>query len=204
MSITEIDMKSFCAQEPGKYAIDKTWVKDGYEYATDGRICLRHPVKAEDTTEKYCIWPDSNKLFSEIKQYTATHDLDVALGKNCKQVSLECEECKGLGVAMEVCEFCDEGQSECPHCNSDIDCPKCNGQGMVPSKSGGKCLWCERGQIIGPKDIYLDGKCFANRYIQRIIMLSPNVRYAVLTDKMYFVFGEYEGLLMGCLPTVTK
>lgn len=45
----DMDIKKFCADADGRFPLSKPWVKDGWRYATDGRIAVREPTDEPDS-----------------------------------------------------------------------------------------------------------------------------------------------------------
>jgi len=108
-----IDLTPFCADEKfGRYDLTKTWFGDEWEYATDGRICVRIPaVAANDSHRSY---PTAPALFNEHFDSTLCntpvpiHDGSVVEQKQPCQF-----------------DYCSNGRYE------DVECPECNGKGWT-------------------------------------------------------------------------
>lgn len=124
------DITPFCAEEAGRFLIERPWVKDGWRYATDGCVCVRVPAPGEpDTPSPLESGP---RLFEADECFGAQYDFEADRctepfpthdGRTFKQACdneahmKECPDCLGSGTC------------HCPSCDNAHDCPKCGGRG---------------------------------------------------------------------------
>ena len=107
---TEIDLKPFCHTDVKRYAMDKPFVIDGWEYATDGRICVRIPADGEPNA----LEPkDGKKRPTKPWEIFAEVPAD-AVWRKWPKVS-KCVNCNGTGN-VDGCAGC-----KCGRCPGDAD-----------------------------------------------------------------------------------
>ncbi len=165
-----MDITKFCAEEDGRYGLSRPWSKDGWRYATDGRIVVRVPTDEPDSERAMCA--ELLPLFAgraltedrEHWQLVPTHD--------------------GKGKDWEE-----------PACCGADDPPKaCKRWGKCSYSEDGKCTNTVKGRTFGP--IHCAGKKWQGQYIKLLNDEMPDARYTV-NAKGYMVFraGDVEGLL---------
>lgn len=165
-----MDITKFCSEEDGRYGLSKPWVKDGWKYATDGRIAVREPTDE----------PDSNRpMYAELAGLFAGR-CDVP--DDAPAVPTH----DGKGTDWEEPACC---VSEYPP-NSCKQWGKCK----VGSEFDGTCTNTVKGRTFGP--IHCAGKKWQGQYIKLLNDELPSARYTV-NAKGYMVFraGDVEGLL---------
>lgn len=118
-----IDLKPFCSTNPTRsVALGQPWSAGEFTYATDGRILVRVPSRADvpenpkaPKTEHIVHLFDDNPHAGEFRH----------LPEFTKPQITECESCKG------------SGQCECPRCRDEHACGACDGTGKVEEKLPG-------------------------------------------------------------------
>ena len=104
----------FCeaeAEESGRYSLKSPWIHDGWEYATDSRVCVRQPTtkRPPDDGQRR---PDVDTLFEnfpECVEKWPVHD-----GVKAKR---PCRKCRGTGRTTCECPVCEDmHKATCPHC----------------------------------------------------------------------------------------
>ena len=151
-----INLKDYCAREKfmGRYNIDEPWAKDGFVYATDGRMCIRMPTDQPDTVIEGKKWPSVKDLgFDQSGELLPWPVIDEGQGHLCRT-------CSGEGYLDKECELCG---STC--IDYGMPCVRCNGSGKV-------CY---------PATIEILGKTFEGYYIHKLANL-PDIK--LVTDKI--------------------
>lgn len=162
------------AEESTRYGIDRPWVRDGVVYATDGRVCVRMRIAGEDAGSG----PDTSGLCwaSDVYEDNATPLPDIGGMPG----PVPCSTCVG------------DGHYTCTECESDVECPRCDGTGEIDGYE--------------PERITLEhasqSACLLNTYIwklQRGRVQAVYLRKQPPSDERHsvrFVVGNVEGLLM--------
>jgi len=181
----EIDLQRFClsGDQVSRYTLNKPFVRAGYRYATDTRLCVRVPSPGEEDTRG--IFPAAEILECGFTS-NCTHEISEAVPMADMDVCPEC---------ATVCETCaDEGEGmigedwDCSPCIDCVDgfrysatCVLCNGSHRMPYMLYGKT-------IIAPNNH------------QRISTL-PGVRWSegkLGLPMVAFTLDGGEGVCMGC------
>ena len=176
-----INLKDYYARENiGRYNLDEPWIKDGFIYATDGRMCIRMPTDQPDTVSEGKKWPSSVNGFEQSGELLSWPVIDEGQGHKCWA-------CNGEGHPDKECELC--GSTVIDY---GMACIRCNGSG----------------EVCYPDTIEILGKVFDGYYVHKAASL-PDIKLVNntsgdLPDKprsVKFVFdgGEEttgEGLLM--------
>ena len=171
------EITGFCADEDGRYRISKPWVKDGWRYATDGRVAVRLPAEGEPDEPQPegpgTRLPDASDWFGEQYEFKAdlcTEPFPPHDGRTIKQTCdneahmKDCQECNGTGTCW------------CPKCEHPHDCPKCHGEG-VDRRSQTRCPECNSfGYGNHPAPQVIAGKRIQGTIAVRIAEL-PGARY---------------------------
>lgn len=108
-----IDLKPFCTNGYDRYQLRKPWSRDGYTYATNGRILVR--VARRDDVPENAQAPDVEKLLEKAQIDTANFTPLPPFDLPPEKMD-ECTSCGGSG-----CEH------DCPDCN--CICEDCDGSG---------------------------------------------------------------------------
>ncbi len=181
-----------CAKEiDQRRATHLPFYRDGYLYATDGRVCVRMRQDGEDTSgspnTSTIGWPDDEHKYGREA---------VALPQVSIPERVICPECKGKKVA--TCSECNgAGELECPECEHVGLCRDCAGTGKT------ECDECDahgKARQTSVETIKLaSGYGLADHYVA---LLNKHGAEAYLPVKLgrnptYFtVAGGIEGLLM--------
>lgn len=166
----QMDITKFCAVEDARYLISKPWIKDGWRYATDGRIAVREPTDEPDS-----MW----RIYDEA-------------------VALFAGRCDVPGDAPAVPTHDGKGKDweEPACCVSEYPPKSCKQWGDCPASpgGGGECTNTMTGRTLGP--MRFGGQKWQGNYIDLINKELPGARYTV-NAKGYMVFraGDVEGLL---------
>lgn len=103
-----IDLQPFCSKDETRYQLTKPWSRDGYTWATDGRVLLRIPgVHAEPNPEA----PNAEKLGT----FFSTGP-EITMPKIPFLETKPCAWCKGRGRVC-TCDFCDNKACICDGCD---------------------------------------------------------------------------------------
>ena len=124
-----INLNQFLGEE-GCYKINRIWVQDGYENATDGRIIVCE--KTDKPSNYDGSFPDATKLLFGKDFSQCVNPFPAAE----RSTETECQYCSGSGEKTE----------ECPTCGHDRatgeDCERCDGLGMSwKSATIGGCFY---------------------------------------------------------------
>lgn len=120
----------------GSYRTDRPFTRNGYHYATDGRLVVRCPRRDGEPELDARDTPNPSTLPWSADLYDPTpHD-----PPHGPDVEHECRECRGKGTrACDECEgdgvvVCEYGHYHtCPECNGDPKphaCADCDGTGV--------------------------------------------------------------------------
>jgi hypothetical protein len=108
-----IDLRAFCGTRESRYSINEPWVSKGFEYATDGQICVRVPTsRPEKGLADGRPAPPAADVFKG-----PFHGADVSLPWPAGPYEAECPDCLGLGIKI------------CCSCGHEDECPLCKGYG---------------------------------------------------------------------------
>ena len=172
---TTRDLTSFCSPDKtttGHCTLTSPWIYNGWQYATDGRICVRQPTLqvAYPPTDDDMKRPAAFHLFSDFP-------------KNCSRPWP-----KHDGGTVDV---------NCPTCNGsgreDCNCPTCGTDHSRP------CLDCAYGKVPVPKVQTIAGRKIAGTYCLKIQALG-DVLYGPDDDwdePLAFASGDLQGLING-------
>lgn len=172
--VATIDLQKFCARGESftRYDVERTWIRDGWEYATDFRLCIRIPATGKlDTPAEDGEFPNAPDLF---KFDPATCVLEWPAEPFFRAVA-DCPQCGGEGKI--ACEDCGEIVAECLY-------PGCRGHGAFE------------------QDIYrFVGKHRIGVRYDRLINSLPGVRWSDKSRDgelpLFFVFDGGQGMVMG-------
>jgi len=190
-----IDLKQFVSKNKEIIALHEPYVHDGYEYATDGYICIRIKTDKPNTVLKYAQFPRAWELFEDF----SGDFYPLSVGPKTKERTCgcaggyvpkgECPDCAGTGV------------HECD-CGTSHDCGYCFGTGMIPSDD--ICPQCKGKKVyMVPEDkVFLPNRSISGDNLEMIMML-PNLEYNDIlvkskngvTDYMQFRFDGGEGII---------
>lgn len=105
-----MDLQPFCSVDETRASLMTPWVFNGWQYATDGRICIRIKTDEMDDSNEPYKRPDVSMLFADFN----VEGLEPFEIPTLDGVILhECEDCDGTGE-----QTCDMGHKhECPECD---------------------------------------------------------------------------------------
>lgn len=116
------------ADEDGRYTLTEPWIRQGFIYATDGRIAVRQPITQPDTTD-YGSPANAGQMFDDSKLTGKA----ITLPDIGPEPSAICTDCKGR--KPKKCGTCHgSGECACSVCDSQHTCGSCDGHGKRP--------WC--------------------------------------------------------------
>lgn len=158
---TTIDLSPFCGDDYGKYDLRRPWRPgDGWEYASDRRICVRVP--APDTTQvmttrrvpDLAAFPWSEGAADHWQPWPDWRTLVAVKGRGWG----DCPHCWATGRVG-------EGVRKCEACDGE-GCERCDDSGHV---GGNKCLQCNGRSITKQwvRDLG-DGLHIAGIYARRV------------------------------------
>ncbi len=179
-----IDLKPFCDYEDGRYALTTPWVKGGWRYATDGRICVRTPTTEPDSpkyNEDGLKRPDAAGLFSRFPD-SGFYELPATLDEETSRDEDAWREC-------DCAEWI-----QCPRCKGDM-CERCEYEGQVIKAAKG-CKMCGgRGKL---PHVYqrIGNEWFDRWYIAKVRALPGVTVRSLDENRLAFVFDGGQGLLM--------
>lgn len=162
-----IDLQKFCSTSSDRKNIGQPWSDGEWTYATDGRICVRVPRRA-DVPEN----PEAPKNVS--------HTIF-----DCNPNDGKFQPLPGFTAPkMVACDNCGgDGKCECPACDAQHDCGCCKGTGKVEEKLPGVKFG---NQLINPKYLVLIAD------LPGAMLANGMEKYAAVTVK----FDGGEGRLM--------
>lgn len=201
---TEIDLKPFCLPDvsPTRYELLKVpFVRDGFRYATDGRIAVRIAAVGEANTDGKS--PNCGEVFGPIDFSAGFAPLPVEYERK-QNGEGNCHACDGMGETSDEsvplqkikCDECDgTGGTECRTCGHEDYCDECDGKGSWDARP---CPVCDGEGTETRYRAVFDGVGFDAHYL-RLIAALPNPEYAISKGMMAFRFTGGEGLLMELL-----
>lgn len=179
------------------YRFAKPFIRSGWKYATDGRICVRVPTTEPDTENGI---NGATTIFPAVLDGWTKYPEppDYVIGQNA-----DCPKCNAKGVTGgSKCEACD-GSSECQcMCGDEHECNHCNGTGIVNGNWCRHCNGLRRGAF--PAYTVLAGRAVSFKYSEKIRVL-PAVEYADVNDAtgklpLAFRFTGGDGVVMPLSP----
>ena len=217
MTATSLDLNAYCATSDeasgARFAIDRPFVAEGYEYATDLKIVIRVPSGEPNSPSSDRKRPDASKL-RYWKDFPLQHSttLNATIPERETQ---KCRECDG------------EDRYECPECDGEGEvhwygrsgdstytatCQTCDGDGSIDERTAKKegvtrkieekCYIChgkkveEKEQKVAVCDLAVNAK-----YL-RLIATLPGVVVQAAPDWQALLFeadGGTQGVIMGML-----
>ena len=118
--MSEIDLAPFCEKADGyRLNIKRPFSRAGFTWATDGRILVRVPLRAD--VEENPNAPHAERLFPDLADVTFAPLPSVKWPE--MPTRAECKWCEGRGT-----------QHDCPHCT--CTCNECEGTGKDISAAG--------------------------------------------------------------------
>ena len=210
-----IDLTPFCSSDhsvsqSNRYFLSIPWIKDGYQWASDGVIIVRVRTDQPDS-ELQPLFPENS--FQVLKPYDKTlienmkFELPVQI---VEKVTKQCSQCKGLGeITEEECTNCHgSGECECGNCGWEHDCGYCGGTGRETPhpdevlEDGKMCSECNGDGSLDNSVVEHHGQFIAGKYYNMIKDL-PDVLLQVVPEEdiltstpVYFSFEGGEGLVM--------
>lgn len=198
--VKKINLQLFCDTDVYRgWILTTPWMHAGFWYATDGRICVRVPIKPADVKRPFDTAvhrPNAFALFQAFPPCTLAWP-------SFEHESLACPVCDGSDKTLVECETC-----------AGFGCKKCGGTGATPGKK--KCIYCKKGVILSvPKGesyddsgrrrrrrrrIQISGIWFNTFYLSLIESQCHGIQYAVAsTDRplSFTAHGGVQGLLAG-------
>jgi hypothetical protein len=215
--ITELSIDRFCDPNGFRSYTREPFSYGGWQYATDGYLCVRVPVPT--SLPWFAKMPQADRLFADFpacdlllgdlwKPYDKAffrEDRDGPVPDVCGCDDY-CRECDG--TSSKPCRDCDstgfatpdddEGEDELEYCDkckgyAEVPCKACDGYGY--DKSLPRCKFCS-----GPKPLIyfaVPGGVISRRYWLAIHDL-PNVRIAPVNKRkaVPFTFDGGQGIVM--------
>lgn len=177
---TQIDLTPFCDPD-GEY-LATPWVKDGWRYATDGRVCVRVLADGEPNEP-----PLLKRALPSVAQMFSAVDGEWLIWPAIPPCNL----CHGKSAALVNCSNCrGSGRCECADCGCQHECAECDGDGQ--SEQTCECHSDESRDI-------LCGAAWVRGYLAERIGALPHVSYLPQTDSgkpVRFRFDGGDGLVM--------
>lgn len=169
---TTIDLSKFCDPESSRYSIQKPWVKNGYTYATDGRVLVRVDTADEPDTvaepgsglrfpKADDILPPLAASESDWLPWPKVEPCETCMASN----KIPCIECDGHGE----CNLC--------RCKTPHECGNCDGTGSID---------CETCTDIGG---------FSHRFGKAEIALKYAFAISALPDVKYLPQEKPDGVV---------
>lgn len=137
---TPIDLQAFCGLSESGYT--EPWIAGGFEYATDGLICVRVRTSKPDRG------PSDGRPAPPAADIFAAHfdGADVSVSWPAGPYEAECPDCLGLGF------------KRCKACGHEDECTLCEGYGRyAPELPGGVKIRAKHADCIH----YLPGVRYA-------------------------------------------
>lgn len=173
-----------CVDEGGGiFSTDKIAVRDGWRFASDGRVIVRQRTDEPNTDWKS---PDQEQAPWGREKYA---DIAIAIPDLGEQPMIACCECKGKWRGK-TCSRCGGRGHRGRAC-----CQFCAGHGKWAD-----CRFCDAGKTAAPAvSIDLGPVALSDLYIRLIFPWVKEVfpsKKNSTTCPVYFMVGEIEGLLM--------
>lgn len=190
---TAIDLTPFCGPAGSRYAMDKPFVRNFWQHATNGSIICSLSADGEQDTITEKQTPDISVI------YQTMPDAGFEPWPDAKYVEAikPCEKCDGSGYHHHRdCDDCDgQGETECPQCGNEDECKTCRGKGVIGC---GKCEACDgKKELMQPYYTLVGGKAIAAKYDRLIRDLpNPTFAHAAKGDAVFFRFDGGKGCVM--------
>jgi hypothetical protein len=181
-----IDLKPFCDKQDFRYAFSNPFVKDGFRYATDSRICVRIPSSEPNTIppEKKKDCPGVNVVFDNFPSEGFRNIDELIAGReasgpydmrdcDCGELN-ECHKCLGSGTQC------------CPHCDQDMDCEDCDGTGEA-LQAAYNCQKCNGSGEVPNMLCKVGDRWYAEHYLN-LIRTLPDVQCAAMDGEKMLAF----------------
>lgn len=126
-----IELQTFCSEDDCRESIMTPFVRNGWKYATDGRIMVRVKTDEPDDSNEPHKRPNAAKLF-EVFDVSKLDAVDLP---------------ELTGVTTQKCRYCNGNGVQTCSLGHDHDCDECDGTGEVeewPSQDIGACRFSER------------------------------------------------------------
>lgn len=181
--------------QDGRYTLTKPWIRNGFVYATDGRILVRQATKQADTTDDKPPG-GAEHMFDESKprgKSIPLPDIGMELGDR-----LVCEKCKGKNSSKTCSECNGEGSHVCPTCSHAKPCRACEGEGdKYCSACGGEGMLARKRTSVKLRPRHTIG--LADYYVWLLRRHGIDaVRMTTTATSFYFSKGKIRGIVMGC------
>lgn len=180
--------------EDGHYTLTKPWIRNGFVYATDGKIVVRQAVKQSDTTGDKPPG-DVDREFdasTPTGQSIPLPDIGMELGDR-----LVCEKCKGKNPSKTCSECNGKGKHVCPTCSHAKPCRACEGEGeKYCSACDGEGMIARPRRSVKLRPTHTIG--LADYYVWLLRRHGIDaVRMTATRASFYFRKGTIKGLVMG-------
>lgn len=186
METKQIDLQPFCDTEDVRYALSTPWVKGGWRYATDGRICVRVTTDEADSptyNEDGLKRPGADRLFDDFPP-DGFEDMPKSLDEQVDDAPDAPRLCECAKLVL------------CPKCKGDDWCDKCVAWEGEIVKANQKCETCGgKGEL--PR-VYqgIGNEWFDKWYLDKMRALPNLLVQSLDKNRLAFVFDGGEGLLM--------
>lgn len=168
-------LEKFCLrgrdEEPTRAKLKTTWIKNGWEYATDTVVCVRRRFNFDDTVPTDNLpYPDAAKVFAEALEAAPCPSAKTEIVVPMLEEPKQCKSCLGTGHEAQPCEVCGgDGRHWCGECSASHQCGRCSGLGIDPIPGGDECQDCDgTGEIRHVEDVRLGGWLFP---VDRLVRL---------------------------------
>lgn len=184
---TLIDLQPFCSDASAKRPhLEQPWSRDGFTYATDGRILLRvsredYPAPENDKAPNTDVVGPYNH--SELRYWIPVPELPEPEVRACTL-------CDGTGKTRKCRECSGFGSCECD-CGHEHDCGYCDGTGRRNGEDE-ECECCEAGKITTTQTVNV-GPALANSEYLRKIRTLPEVAIALPVEEYAPIAFRFEG-----------
>lgn len=136
------EMIPFCDDHSARFDLSNPYIKDGYVYATTGRIAARRKTSLDIPIQRDGTFPNMEPIFRLFDESKITEPLNFRLphcekcdDKRFVMSDGKCWVCNGKGYVKHECD--------CEHCHETTDCDECNGKGQFePEKEACDCFGC--------------------------------------------------------------
>lgn len=194
-------LKKFCYPDNMRPNLMEPFSRDGYTWASDGRIMIRVPEIPGAVGHKKAPDPWTAWLKKPLEEY-----IPAELPQGWQEMEVEyfeCQTCQGTGQVY-ICPECEgEGVAKCKCCGSENDCKTCEGAFFVSAEQGGRPVRCEdcNGETCRRKrtPVRLPGSdCIIDLFYLKLVMELPGARLFRdgSHDPLCFTFDGGEGVLM--------
>ena len=194
---TLIDLKPFCLTGPSRTALAKPFTRDGFTYATDGRMAVRVEARENEPGDEKAL--DAAKLFEpELAKPHTEHAWPVVP----EPVTKICGKCDGRGK-FSKCADCDGDGVQVCDLDHEHECERCGGSGQLPGNDSA-CITCNgTGHEDEVQTVRVAHTAFSDKYL-RLALTLPDAKLHLADDPMAPALITFAGGVALLMPVRIK